>query len=108
VWEASFAVPRIYYVYILASASGVLYTGFTNDLLGRVGRHRLKLVPGFTRKYNVVRLVYFERHSDVQEAIGREKEIKAWRRAKRVSLIKSINPEWRDLAADWFPAKLPH
>jgi len=98
---------RTYYVYILASASAVLYTGVTNNLLARVGRHRLKLVPGFTQKYNVNRPVHFESFSNIREAIAREKEIKAWRRAKRAALIESMNPKWSDLAADWFPKKIP-
>ena len=100
-------MSRTYYVYILASASGVLYTGVTNNLLARVGRHRLKLVPGFTQRYNVTRLVYFEEFADIRGAIAREKEIKAWRREKRVALIQSMNPAWSDLAADWFPKKTP-
>jgi putative endonuclease len=100
-------MSRIYYIYILASASGVLYTGITNSLQRRVGQHRLKLIPGFTRKYNVTRLVYFELFGDVNMAIAREKEIKAWRRAKRVAPIQSMNPTSADLAADWFPAELP-
>ena len=100
-------MPHAYHVYILASASAVLYTGVTNNLLARVGRHRLKLVPGFTQKYNVTKLVYFEKFGDIREAIAREKEIKAWRREKRVRLIESMNPTWSDLAADWFPKKMP-
>ena len=100
-------MSRIYYIYILASASGVLFTGIANSVQRRVGQHRLKLIPGFTRKYNVTRLVYFELFGDVNMAIAREKEIKAWRRAKRVAPIQSMNPTWADLAADWFPAELP-
>jgi putative endonuclease len=100
-------MARTYYVYIVASASGVLYTGITNNLQSRVGQHRLKLVPGFTQKYNVTKLVYFELFADVRVAIVREKEVKAWRRAKRVALIESMNPRWADLASDWFPATRP-
>ena len=98
---------RRYYVYILASASGVLYTGVTNSLQRRVFQHRLKQVPGFTKKYNVTRLVYFEVFGNIRLAIAREKEIKAWTRKKRVTLIESKNPRWADLSADWFPEPLP-
>jgi putative endonuclease len=87
-----------YYVYIVASRSHVLYTGVTNDLERRVFEHKNKLTPGFTSKYNVDRLVYFEDTGDVLAAIAREKQVKAWTRAKRVALIESINPDWRDLA----------
>jgi putative endonuclease len=100
-------VSRTYHVYILASASGVLYTGITNSLQRRVAQHRLRQVPGFTAKYNVTRLVYYELFGEVSLAIAREKEIKAWRRSKRVAAIESVNPKWADLAADWFPAEMP-
>jgi putative endonuclease len=100
-------MARTYYVYILASLSGVLYTGVTNSLHRRVAQHRLKQIPGFTKKYNVTRLVYCETFGDVRVAIAREKEIKAWRRAKRVALIGSMNPKWADLAEDWFPGAMP-
>ena len=98
---------RTYYVYILASASGVLYTGVTNGLQKRVNQHRQKLVQGFTQRYNVTKLVYFERFSDIRVAIAREKQIKAWTRKKRVALIESKNPTWADLSANWFPEPLP-
>ena len=87
-----------YYVYIVASRSRVLYTGLTNDLERRVFEHKNKLTPGFTAKYNVDRLVYFEDTGDVLAAIAREKQVKAWTRAKRVALIESTNSDWRDLA----------
>jgi putative endonuclease len=87
-----------YYVYIVASRSRVLYTGVSNDLERRVFEHKNKLTPGFTSKYNVDRLVYFEDTGDVLAAIAREKQVKAWTRAKRVALIESINPDCRDLA----------
>lgn len=98
---------RTYYVYILASASGVLYTGVTNGLQKRVTQHRLKLIPGFTNTYNVTRLVYFETFGDIRVAIAREKQIKAWTRKKRVALIESKNPNWVDLTESWFPEPLP-
>jgi putative endonuclease len=90
-----------YYVYILASKSGTLYTGITSDLYHRLSEHKQRLVPGFTRKYHVTRLVYYEATHDVLAAITREKQIKAWRRSKKVALIESANPEWADLAAKW-------
>jgi len=100
-------MPRTYSFYILASLSGVLYTGVTNNLHSRVAQHRLKLISGFTKKHNVTRLVYFEMFGDVRMAIVREKEVNAWRRAKRVALIESMNPKWADLATDWFPSVMP-
>jgi putative endonuclease len=86
-----------YYVYILASARRVLYIGVTNDLLRRVLQHREKHIPGFTAKYNVNRLVYFEVYGHVRDAIAREKQLKVIRRAKKNSLIESMNPGWKDL-----------
>jgi putative endonuclease len=100
-------VERTYYVYILASASGVVYTSVTNDLQARVAQHRLKQIPGFTKRYNVTKLVHFELFGYIDMAIAREKQIKAWTRAKRVALIESGNPGWTDLAKDWFPSALP-
>jgi putative endonuclease len=91
---------RSYCVYMLSSASGVLYTGVANDLERRVAQHRQKLVPGFTAKYNVNRLVYFEIFSDIRVAIAREKQVKRWRREKRVALIQAKNPRWVDLYSD--------
>lgn len=93
------------YVYILASKPGVLYTGVTSRLARRTIEHRQKLVEGFSSKYNVNRLVYWEKHRDIRGAIGREKEIKGWSRAKRVELIESLNPKWRDLAEGYFSLK---
>jgi putative endonuclease len=88
-------------VYILASASRVIYTGVTNDLKRRVFEHQKKRVPGFTQKYNVKQLMYCEAFRDVRAAIAREKQIKAWTRAKRIALIETMNPHWHDLSADW-------
>jgi putative endonuclease len=86
------------WVYILASApNGVLYVGVTNDLVRRVYEHREGLVPGFTKKYGVKQLVYFERYEDVQTAIQREHNIKHWPRTWKVRLILKENPEWKDL-----------
>ncbi len=91
-----------YYVYIMNSTSGTLYTGITNDLMRRVYQHKRGEIPGFTRKYKVTRLAYFEETGDVYQAIAREKEIKGWRRSKKIDLIRSLNPNWEDLAAEWF------
>ncbi len=93
---------NVYHVYILASASRVLYTGITNDLQRRVSKHRAMRVPGFTQKYHVTELMYCETFRDVRDAIAREKQIKAWTRAKSIALIEKLNPHWRDLSTDWF------
>ena len=93
---------RDYYVYIISNGSRALYTGVTNDLERRVYEHKQKLFPGFTAKYNMTRLVYFESSPDVEAAIAREKQIEGWFRAKKLALIESTNPQWADLSADWF------
>jgi putative endonuclease len=92
---------RAYYVYILAGKSAVLYTGVTRDLVWRIAQHRGGDVPGFTAKYNVKRLVYYEAFGSAGAAIAREKQIKGWVRAKKVALIESKNPGWRDLSDDF-------
>ena len=92
---------REYFVYLLASRSRVLYVGVTNDLERRVFEHKNKLVPGFTAEYDVDRLVYFESTPNVLAAIAREKEMKGWRRSRKVDLIESINPGWEDLSLRW-------
>jgi len=83
---------RCYCVYIMASRSRVLYTGVTNDIVRRVDEHKRGLIPGFTRKYHVTRLVYFERFAEVRPAIAREKEIKGWVRARKIQLIEQRTP----------------
>jgi putative endonuclease len=89
---------RQYYVYILTNKhNAVLYVGVTNNLIRRVYEHKNKLVPGFTAKYNLNKLVYYEILPDVRDAIYREKQIKGWRRSKKVELIEKFNPNWRDL-----------
>ena len=88
---------RTYWVYILASRSRVLYTGVTNDLARRVNEHKQHLIPGFTDKYRVTRLVYFEQFGDIVEAIASEKQIKGWVRARKVKLIEERNAAWADL-----------
>lgn len=91
-----------YYVYIMTNRSRTLYAGVTNDLHRRVYQHKHKLTPGFTSKYNITRLVYFEDTGDVRGAIEREKQIKGWLRAKKIALIESKNPEWQDLSEGWY------
>jgi len=87
-----------YYVYILADERyGTLYTGVTSNLIGRVFQHKKGAVEGFTKKYRVHRLVYYEIHDDIREAITREKQIKKWRRTWKIRLIKEMNPDWDDL-----------
>ncbi len=91
------------YVYLLANKNNrVLYVGVTNNLLRRLYEHRNKLVAGFTKKYNIDKLVYFEETNDITAAIEREKCIKKWRREKKNSLVSSLNPEWRDLSEKLF------
>ena len=90
-----------YFVYLLTNWNNkVMYVGMTNDLIRRVYEHKTKAVKGFTEKYNVHKLVYFEETSDVNVAITREKEIKKWRREKKNALVVRTNPEWRDLSLD--------
>jgi putative endonuclease len=91
-------VEKTYYVYILASKpNGTLYIGVTSDLIRRIYEHKNKIVDGFTSKYNVDRLVYFEAGTDAEGAISREKELKRWRRSWKIQLIGSKNPSWKDL-----------
>ncbi len=91
-----------YYVSILSNRSKTLYSGITNDLIRRVYEHKQKLIPGFTQKYNIEKLAYYEETVDVTAAIAREKQIKGWLRVKKIALIESMNPEWHDLSADWY------
>jgi putative endonuclease len=95
-------MAKSFFVYINASKSRVLYVGFTRDLLIRATQHRKGEIPGFTARYNVKRLVYYEEYVNIYEAIQREKEIKGWRREKKTALIESVNPEWRDLYDDLY------
>ena len=97
-------ITYIFYVYILQSSSRrALYIGMTNNLRHRVFQHKTHQFEGFTDGYNAVRLVYWEKHDSVGKAIAREKQLKRWRREKKMWLIERMNPQWRDLAADWFP-----
>ena len=90
-----------YHVYVMASASGVLYIGVTGHLETRTLQHKQKITEGFTSRYNVTRLVYFETFGDIRNAIAREKQLKRWRREKKVALIERMNPTWRDLSSDF-------
>ena len=100
---SSASMRHTYYVYILASRSRSLYTGVTNNLSRRLIEHRQCLVPGFTSKYRVFRLVHFEIFGDIRDAIAREKEIKGWRRQKKVQLIQFHNRVWADLGEKQIP-----
>ena len=92
----------MYFVYILSNwDDSVLYIGVTGNLPRRLYEHRNKLVDGFTKQYNVHKLVYYEHTNDVYSAISREKQLKKWSRSKKIALIQKMNPEWRDLSADW-------
>ncbi len=91
-----------YYVYIMTNVvNTVLYTGMTNDLVRRVFEHQTKAVKGFTSRYSIAKLVYYEIGGDVLGAIAREKQIKGLLRAKKAALVESMNPTWRDLSRDW-------
>ena len=96
---------RRYYVYIMASKSRVLYVGITNDIWRCVWEHKNDIFPGFTGKYRVHRLVYYESFKYVGNAIAREKRIQGWLREKKVALIRSVNPTWEDLSESWFDGK---
>jgi len=94
-------MPKQYHVYIMTNRSGTLYIGVTNDLLRRVHEHKAKRVDGFTKEYKLTTLVYFETGEDIREAITREKQLKGWRRSKKLALINASNPKWNDLSLDW-------
>lgn len=98
-------MSKTYCVYILASRSRNLYTGVTNNLHRRLAEHRLGVVPGFTSRYKIFRLVHYEVLSDIRAAIAREKQIKAWRRERKVWLIEGENSTWSDLSEGWFRDK---
>ena len=90
-----------YYVYIMASRSLNLYTGVTSNIYQRVLQHKSAEIDGFTKKYHINRLVYYETLEHIGNAIAREKQVKAWTRVKRLALIKAMNPTWQDLAEAW-------
>lgn len=95
-------MDKTYYVYLLTNWNNkVMYVGVTSNLERRVYEHKNKLVEGFTNKYNIGKLVYFETTNDVMSAIVREKQIKKWRREKKNQLVIGMNPEWKDLSLEW-------
>jgi putative endonuclease len=89
-----------FYVYVMSNRTHVLYIGFTNDLARRVAEHQEGLIAGFTQQYHLNRLVYFESYEDVSEGIAREKQLKGWRRAKKIKQIEALNPKWSDLSRE--------
>jgi putative endonuclease len=93
---------KSYYVYIVANQSRTLYVGLTNDIKKRVYQHKAGLIEGFTKHYNIGTLVYIDSFTDVNSAIAREKQIKRWRREKKLWLIAQDNPDWRDLSDGWY------
>src|SRR5262249_4748197 len=97
-------MPRYkFYVYIVASIARVLYTGMTNNLVKRVEEHKDATFEGFTSNFRECRLVYWESFDDVRKAINREKQIKRWRRDKKIALIETVNRDWHDLSEEWEP-----
>ena len=99
--SVSCEILATYYVYIMTNRTRRLYVGVTNDLGRRVYQHKHHVMPGFTSKYFLERLVYFEETNDVRAAISREKELKGWRRSKKIALIEKLNPRWSDLSCGW-------
>ena len=95
-------MSKEYYVYIITNKSRTLYTIVTNNIMRRVHEHKNKLVPGFTSRYNIQILVYYESTSSIHVALEREKQIKGWLRSKKIALVNSTNPEWNDLSEGWF------
>ena len=95
-------MAKQYFVYMMTNRKdGVLYTGITNDLTRRVYEHKKKLIPGFTNRYNLTKLVLVEETCDVNAAIAREKQIKGWLRKKKIELIELQNPDWKDMSEGW-------
>jgi putative endonuclease len=94
---------KTYCVYILGSLSGTLYIGVTGNLHRRVFQHKFDPFEGFAKEHTIDRLLYWEAYGDVHRAIGREKQLKGWRRSKKVVLIESKNPQWVDLSREWYP-----
>src|SRR6185503_2451537 len=95
-------MSKEYYVYIMTNKSRTLYTGVTNNIMRRVHEHKNKLVPGFTSRYNIQFLVYYESTPSIHVALEREKQIKGWLRSKKIALVNSTNREWSDLSEGWF------
>lgn len=90
-----------YYVYIMTNNSKTLYIGVTNDLIRRIYEHKNELIEGFTKKYNITKLVYYEVFNTVEDAIKREKQLKNWHRQWKINLIESMNKDWRELSTDF-------
>jgi putative endonuclease len=95
---------KTYCVYIMGSITGTLYIGITGNLMKRVFQHKFHRIEGFTDKYDIERFLYRESFDDVHKAIAREKQLKGWRRSKKIALIEFVNPHWLDLAGDWYPS----
>jgi putative endonuclease len=95
--------PRYYCLYIMASLTGTFYIGVSGNLHKRVFQHKFHHYEGFTARYEVVRLLYFESYDDVHKALAREKQLKGWSRAKKIALFERRNPQWKDLASEWYP-----
>jgi putative endonuclease len=95
--------PRYYCVYIMGSLTGTLYIGVSGNLHKRVFQHKFHHCEGFSSRYEVVRLLYFESYDDVHKASAREKQLKGWARAKKIALFERRNPQWKDLASEWYP-----
>ena len=91
-----------HYVYIMTNATRTLYIGVTNDLQRRVYEHKCRLVDGFAKRYNITWLAYYEATDDVSAALSREKQLKRWNRSKKLALVESLNPHWKDLAQEWY------
>ena len=100
-FTAVYTVGLLIYGLAVDSPLTLLYTGVTNDLKRRIYEHKHGLRAGFTKKYNITRLAYYEETGDVQSALAREKQIKGWVRRKKIELITSVNPKWKDLSEDW-------
>jgi putative endonuclease len=94
---------KTYCVYVMGSLTGTLYIGITSNLMKRVFQHKFHRIDGFTDQYDVERFLYRESFDDVHKAIARERQLKGWRRSKKIALIELVNPHWLDLAGDWFP-----
>jgi putative endonuclease len=91
-----------YFIYIITNKTGTLYIGLTNNIKKRIYEHKNKLIEGFTKKYNIDRLLYFETFRDMDSAIAREKTLKGWLRKKKLELIRDSNPEWKDISEKWY------
>ncbi len=92
-----------YYVYIITNSNNrVMYIGVTNDLERRLYEHKNKLADGFTKRYNISKLVYYEHTTDIYSAITREKQLKGWNRSRKNALVETMNPEWKDLSEEWY------